>query len=89
MQNLCLPQVDYHVDHHGMRRCHIIPHYSCIWGYPREDFQEESRRSKSLSQLKVEEVKTLSLEGYWVMLNIGSLGGEGVPFYVIVFFSIT
>ena len=44
--------------------------------------------SKTLSQLRVEEVKTLPLYGYHSMLNIGPLGGEGVPFYVIVFCSI-
>jgi hypothetical protein len=49
------------------------------------DFQEDSRRSKTLSQLRVEEVKTLPLDGYRVMLNIGLLGGEGVPFFSIVF----
>jgi hypothetical protein len=42
------------------------------------DFQEDSRMSKTLSQLGVEEVKTLSLDGYREMLNTGSLGGEGV-----------
>jgi hypothetical protein len=49
------------------------------------DFQEYPRRSKTLSQLRVEEVKTLPLDGYRVMLNIGPLGGERVPFYRIVF----
>ena len=37
----------------------------------------------------VEEVKNLPLDGYRSVLNIGPLGGEGVPFYVIVFCSIT
>ena len=23
-------KLTYHVDHHGMRGCHIIPHYSCL-----------------------------------------------------------
>jgi hypothetical protein len=38
--------------------------------------------------LRVEEVKNLPLDGYRAMLNIEPLGGEGVPFYVIVFCSI-
>jgi hypothetical protein len=36
----------------------------------------------------VEEVKNLPLYGYRAILNTGPLGGEGVPFYAIVFFSI-
>jgi hypothetical protein len=36
----------------------------------------------------VEEVKNLRLDGNQTMLNIGPLGGEGVPFYDIVFCSI-
>jgi hypothetical protein len=39
--------------------------------------------------LRVEGAKNLNLDGYWVMLNIGPLGEEGIPFYVIVFCSIT
>jgi hypothetical protein len=38
--------------------------------------------------LRVEEGKNLPLYGYWAMLNIGQLRGEGVPFYVIVVCSI-
>jgi hypothetical protein len=38
--------------------------------------------------LRVEEVKTIPLDGYWAMLNTGMLGGEGIPSYVILFFSI-
>jgi hypothetical protein len=38
--------------------------------------------------LRVEEVKNLPLDGYQAMLNTRPLGGEGVPFYVIVFCSI-
>jgi hypothetical protein len=38
--------------------------------------------------LRVEEVKNLPLDGYRAMLNTRPLGGEGVAFYVIVFFSI-
>jgi hypothetical protein len=38
--------------------------------------------------LIVEEVKNLPKDGYRAILNIGPLGGEGVPFYVIVFCSI-
>ena len=53
------------------------------------DFLEHSRRSKTLSQLRVEEVKTINLDDYRAMLNTGPLGGEGVSFYVIVFCSIT
>ena len=41
-------------------------------------FQEDYRRSKTLSQLIFEEVKTLPLDGYWDMLSIDALGGEGV-----------
>jgi hypothetical protein len=48
-------------------------------------FQEDYRMSKTLSQLRVEEVKTLLLDGYWSMLNTGPVGGEGVPFFSIVF----
>jgi len=44
--------------------------------------------SKTLSQLRVEEVKNLPLDGYQTMLNIEPLGGQWVPFYVIVFCSI-
>ena len=40
------------------------------------DFQEYSRGSKTLSQLRVEEVKTLPLAGYRDMLDTGPLGGE-------------
>jgi hypothetical protein len=49
------------------------------------DFQEYSRRFKTLSQLRVEEVKTLPLYGYQAMLNTMPLGGEGVPFFSTVF----
>jgi hypothetical protein len=42
--------------------------------------QEYFRRSKTLSQLMVEEVKTLTLDIYPAILNIGSLGGERVSF---------
>jgi hypothetical protein len=80
-------KLTYHVDHHGTRGCHVIPRYSCIWG-SLEYFQEESRSSKTLSQFKVEEVKTLTLDDYRSMLNTKTLGGEGVPLYVIVFCSI-
>jgi hypothetical protein len=38
--------------------------------------------------LRVEEDKNLPLDGYQAMLNIRPLGGEGVPFYTIVFCSI-
>jgi hypothetical protein len=55
---------------------------------PREEFQEDSRMFKTLPQLRVEEVKNLPLDGYQVMLNTKPLGGEEVPFYVIVFYSI-
>jgi hypothetical protein len=41
-----------------------------------------------LSQLRVEEVKTIPLDGYWDMLNIGALGREGVPLFFIVSCSI-
>jgi hypothetical protein len=51
-------------------------------------FQEYSRRSKTLSQLRVEEVKNLPLDGYRAMLNTGPLGGEGVSFFFIVSCSI-
>jgi len=89
MKNLCLPKLTYRVDHHGMRGWHIRPHYSCIWGYPCEEFQEDSRRLKTLPKSRVGEVKSLPLDGYWAMLNTGPLGGEAVSFYVIVFCSIT
>jgi hypothetical protein len=49
-------------------------------------FQEDSKRSKTLSQLRVEEVRTLPLDSYQGMLNTGLLGGEGVPFFSIVIF---
>jgi len=49
-------------------------------------FKKDSRRSKTLSQLRVEEVKTLPLDGYWTMLNTEPLGEEVVPFFSIVFF---
>ena len=78
-------KLTYHVDHHGTSGCHISPQYSCIWGQPCMDFQEDSRRSKTLSQLRLEEVKTLPLDGYQAMLNTRRLGGEGVPFFSIVF----
>jgi hypothetical protein len=52
------------------------------------DFQEYFRRSKTLSKLRVEKVKTLPLDGYQAMLNIGLLGGEGVPLFCIVSCSI-
>ena len=52
------------------------------------DFQEDSRRSKALSQLNIEEYKTLTADNYQAMLNTRPLGGEGVPLYVIVFCSI-
>jgi hypothetical protein len=51
------------------------------------DFKK-SIRFKTLSQLKVEGVINLPLDGYRAMLNIGPLGGEGVPFDTIVFCSI-
>ena len=49
------------------------------------EFQEYSRISKTLSQLRVKEFKTLPLDGYRAMLNTGPLGGEGVPLFSIVF----
>jgi hypothetical protein len=49
------------------------------------EFQEDSRRSKTLSQLRVEEVKTLPLDGYRADVKYRPLGGEGVPFFSIVF----
>jgi hypothetical protein len=49
------------------------------------EFQEDSKRSKILSQLRVEEVKTLPLYGYRAMLKTRMIGGEGVPFFNIVF----
>jgi hypothetical protein len=52
------------------------------------EFQEHYRRYKTLSQLRVEKFKTLPLYGYQDMFNTGPLGGEGVPFYAIVFCSI-
>ena len=57
-------KLTFHVDHHGMEICHIIPHYSCIWGQTHEEFQEYSRRSKTLSKLTVKEVKTLTVDHY-------------------------
>jgi hypothetical protein len=57
-------------------------------GYPCEGFQEDSRRLKTIPQLRVEEVKDLFLDGYRAMLNIEPLGGEGVPFFCIVYCSI-
>jgi hypothetical protein len=48
------------------------------------DFQEYSRGLKNVSQLRVEEVKALTLDNYRAMLNIRLLGGEGVPFFCIV-----
>jgi hypothetical protein len=50
------------------------------------EFQEDSRRSKTLSQLRVEEFKNLPLDGYQVMLNTVLLGGQGFPLFSIVFF---
>jgi len=49
------------------------------------EFQEVLRRSKTLSQLRIEEVKTLPLDDYQTMLYNGLLGGEGVPLFSIVF----
>jgi len=37
--------------------------------------------------LKVEDVETLNLDIYFAMLNIGLLGGEGVPFFIIALVS--
>jgi hypothetical protein len=51
-------------------------------------FQEDSRRSKTLSQLRVEKIKTLPLDGYQIMLNTMLVGEEGVPFFCIVYCSI-
>jgi len=65
------------VDHHCTGGCHVNPRYSSIWGQPREDLKEYSRGSKTLSQLRVEEVKTLPLAGYRTMLNTRPRGGEG------------
>jgi hypothetical protein len=48
-------------------------------------FKEDSISSKTLSQLRVEEVKALPLDGYRMMLNTWSLGGEGFPFFSTVF----
>jgi hypothetical protein len=52
--------------------------------YPFEEFQEYSRRFKTLSQLRVADVKNLPLNGYQHMLNNEPLGREGVPFFFIV-----
>jgi hypothetical protein len=49
------------------------------------EFQEYSRIYKTLSQLRVDEFKTLPLDDYRAMLNTGPLGGEGVPLFNIVF----
>jgi hypothetical protein len=53
------------------------------------EFQEYSRSSKTLSQVRVEELKTLPLDVYQAMLNTELLGGEGVPFFGIVSCSTT
>ena len=53
----------------------VIPRYSCIWVYPCEHFQEYSRRFKNVSQLRIEKVKSLPLDGYRPMLTTGPLGG--------------
>jgi hypothetical protein len=47
--------------------------------------KEDSRGSKTLSQLRVEEVKTLPLAGYWTMLNTRPRGGEGgsIPWHFV------
>jgi len=52
------------------------------------EFQEDYRTPKRLSQLRVEEVKTLLLYGYHTMLNTEPLIGEGVQLFFIVFYSI-
>jgi hypothetical protein len=39
-------------------------------------FQEDYIRSKTLSQLRVEEVKNIPPDGYRAMLNTRPLGGE-------------
>jgi hypothetical protein len=64
-------------------------HLVLIISYPApcEDFREDSIRSKTLSQSRVEEVKNLTLDDYQAMLNIRPLEGEGVMFYVIIFCS--
>jgi len=66
----------------------LAAHYSHMWGYPYMDFQKDSRTSKIISQLIVEEVKTLPLDGYPAMLYIGLPGGDKVPFFGIVSCSI-
>jgi hypothetical protein len=52
------------------------------------DFKEDSISFKTLPQLRVEEVKNLSLVGYRSLLNTEPLGGEGVPIFCIVSCSI-
>ena len=71
-------KLNYHVDHHAMRGCRVSPRYSWIWVYPCEHFQEYSTRLKTLSELRVEEVKIPPLDGFQDMLNTGPPGGEGV-----------
>jgi hypothetical protein len=52
-------------------------------------FQEDFIRLKTLSQLRVEKVKNIPLDGYRAMVNTRTLGGEGVPFVFVVSYSIT
>jgi hypothetical protein len=49
------------------------------------DFQEYYRGSKTLTQLRVEEVKILPLDGYREMLYTTTLVGEGFMFFNIIF----
>jgi hypothetical protein len=65
-----------------------MPHYPPLlmhMGLSTYVFQEYSRRSKTLSQFTIEEVKTLPIDGYRAMLNTEPLGGEGVPLFSIIF----
>jgi hypothetical protein len=47
-------------------------------------FKKYSRMSKPYHYLRVVKVKTLTLDGYWVLLNVGPLRGEWVPLFCIV-----
>ncbi len=51
------------------------------------DFQEDSRSAKLVTLVEGWRSLNLTLVFYQSMLNIKMLGGEGIPFYAIVCFS--
>jgi hypothetical protein len=72
-------KLTYFVDHRGMSRYHVSPHYSHYGDSHMWTFNNILEGPKPYHKLRVEDVKTLTLDGYLAMLSTRPLGREGVP----------